>query len=459
MKPHHVLFSLLFVTLGVLASSAVMQPVAHTTQNSGEAAMPSPTTVALMTGFNYGDPLPDAPELAPRGPYRVGVRTLTVTHPDQVDVVRRRQGEAEARYDRPLTLEIWYPAEVGSGQIELTTYQDVLPATDTEPALPFSFSGRALDDATPDASGGPYPLVIVAHGYPGSRVQMTYLTENLASKGYVVVAIDHTESTFADQDAFQSTLYHRPLDIRFTLDTLAAMHTDDTFLRGLVDADRTGIIGYSMGGYGALNAAGAGYNRVLQGFAGDFTAPLLADDPAYQAAQDDRIRAVVAVAPFGGDLQAAGAPGLSFWDDAGLAGLRVPTLFAVGTLDDVSQYETGVRRLYEQTVNSDRYLLIFENARHNIGSNPPPPEATAYTNYERYSEPAWDKRRINNIMQHFVTAFLGIQLQGREEYRRYLAVATEPGESAPIAGADWIGFPARAAVGLRLEHTPPVDQG
>jgi predicted dienelactone hydrolase len=47
-----------------------------------------------------------------------------------------------------------------------------------------------------------YPLVIVSHGYPGSRLQMSYLTENLASKGYVVVAIDHLESTRADKAGF-----------------------------------------------------------------------------------------------------------------------------------------------------------------------------------------------------------------------------------------------------------------
>jgi hypothetical protein len=34
---------------------------------------------------------------------------------------------------------------------------------------------------------------------------MTYLTENLASKGYVVAAIDHTDSVFGAQAAFVST--------------------------------------------------------------------------------------------------------------------------------------------------------------------------------------------------------------------------------------------------------------
>lgn len=410
--------------------------------------------------FVYGDPLPDAPELAPRGAYQVGVRTLQVTNPDQIDVLRRLGGEADARYDRTLTLEVWYPAVIPADQTALTEYQDVLPASVAEAAVPFSFAGRALRDAEPDLSGAAYPLIVVSHGYPGSRVQLSYLDENLASKGYVVVAIDHTESTFADTDAFQSTLYNRPLDIRFTIDQMTQMSADsadnESFLKGLADTDHIGLIGYSMGGYGSLNVVGAGYNAVLSGFVGPFASNLLAGNPDYIAAHDDRIKAVVALAPFGADLTVAGAPGLSFWDDEGLAGVEVPVLFIVGDQDDVAGYEKGVRRIFDGTINSDRYLLTFVNARHNVGGNPPPAAATSYENWERYSEPAWDKRRINNIVQHFATAFLGVQLQGQSDYQRYLAIATEPGADVP-SGTAWVGFPVRAAVGLRLEHAAAAE--
>jgi predicted dienelactone hydrolase len=58
----------------------------------------------------------------------------------------------------------------------------------------------------PDAAPGPYPLLIVSHGYPGNRFLLSHLAENLASKGYVVASIDHTDSTYSDQAAFASTL-------------------------------------------------------------------------------------------------------------------------------------------------------------------------------------------------------------------------------------------------------------
>ena len=80
------------------------------------------------------------------------------------------------------------------------------------PLIPFKFKGRASRDVTPNQSNGPYPLIIVSHGYTGSRLMFTYLTENLASKGYVVVSIDHTDSTFQDAKDFSSTLLNRSID-------------------------------------------------------------------------------------------------------------------------------------------------------------------------------------------------------------------------------------------------------
>ncbi|MHB2264110.1 hypothetical protein [Aliihoeflea sp. PC F10.4] len=47
---------------------------------------------------------PDAPELSPHGDLPIGVRTIEVTNPDQLDIVNM-SGGGEPRYDRALTLE------------------------------------------------------------------------------------------------------------------------------------------------------------------------------------------------------------------------------------------------------------------------------------------------------------------------------------------------------------------
>lgn len=59
--------------------------------------------------FINGDPLPDAPELAVRGEFKVGVRTITLVNRDQIDILNAKGGN-EPKYDRSLKLEIWYPA-------------------------------------------------------------------------------------------------------------------------------------------------------------------------------------------------------------------------------------------------------------------------------------------------------------------------------------------------------------
>ncbi|MFD2934887.1 alpha/beta hydrolase family protein [Spirosoma flavum] len=404
-------------------------------------------------GFINGDLLPNAPELATRGSYGVGVRTMNLIHPGQLDVLHGSQGKYPL-YDRRLRVEIWYPASIVANKQPTVTYESTLGrANDPKrPLKPFTFLGRAARDAKPDPSGGAYPLVIVSHGYPGSRLLLTYLTENLASKGYVVVAIDHTESTYGDLAGFPSTLLNRSLDDGFVLNELARLSgkASTSFLAGLVNPDNTALIGYSMGGYGALNVAGAGYSPQALKMFGQLTGGSTALEartqasPTYKASLDSRIKAVVAFAPWGMER--------GVWDATGLSALTLPTLLVAGSKDDVSGYEKGIKAIYEGAVNADRYLLTYVNARHNVAPNPPPlasmlPGASV-EDYMHYAEPAWNEHRINNINQHFVTAFLGIHLKGID-YKKYLDL---PG---PEAAEGWPGFKARMAVGLEMRHAKP----
>ncbi|WP_229420858.1 alpha/beta hydrolase family protein [Pseudoduganella albidiflava] len=404
----------------------------------------------------YGDARPDAPELAARGSLPVGVRTVVIENKDQLDILNASASRPDPRYSRKLKLEVWYPGRLAPGEREHVMYTDVLgsgPGNPARPNTPFQFAGRAARDAAPLPAAAParYPLVIVSHGYPGSRLQMSYLTENLASKGYVVVAIDHAESTRADKAGFPSTLLNRPLDDLFVLRSVArwAEAGSGHFLAGLVDTDSTALVGYSMGGYGVLNVVGAGLSADAVAFVpGGGLAVHQRGNPEYDARRDPRIKAVVAFAPWGG----AG----KIWDDAGLAGVRTPTLFIAGDQDDISGYKDGVLRLFQGLVHADRYLLTYRGARHNTAPNPPPPAAAAagLEEFMAYAEPAWDSRRINNINQHFVTAFLGVTLKG-QPLQSYLDLPPLPaGGTAGPDTAAWKGFPKRSAVGLELQHLP-----
>ncbi|MGB5556107.1 MAG: dienelactone hydrolase family protein [Flavobacteriaceae bacterium] len=411
------------------------------------------TSSVFSQTFLYGDPLPDAPELAMRGDFNIGVRTMELVHKDQIDILNSQKGN-DPLYDRPLTVEVWYPAEYPTGAEAMTTYEDVMGTRgDTlRPLIPFSFKGRALRNAEPITHTSAFPLVIVSHGYVGSRYLMTYLTENLASKGYVVVAIDHTDSTFNDANAFYSTLLNRPKDIRFVLNEIARLGaaTSDSYLKGMIDSTNIAIVGYSMGGYGVLNVAGAGYSDGLTqffgGMAGGSTAINVhaASNPEYQKMQDPRIKAVVAFAPWGMER--------GVWDAEGLKGLKTPTLFVAGSQDDISGYEKGIKAIYAGAIHSDRYLLTYINARHNVAPNPPPAEALApglhLDEYYRYAEPSWDQRKINNINQHFVTAFLGIHLK-QKAYGKYFDIPENSNDQ------NWNGFKPRSSTGMELLHSQP----
>ncbi|HSL85955.1 MAG TPA: alpha/beta fold hydrolase, partial [Bacteroidales bacterium] len=370
----------------------------------------------------------------------------------QVDILNFKEG-TEPTYDRTLKLEIWYPASFSDGEKEFLTYEEErpVPKDPERKVIRYNFSGRASRDATPDTKHGAFPLVIVSHGYVGSRLLLTYLTENLASKGYVVAAIDHMESTYSDAGGFQSTLLNRSRDILFVLNQIADLSrpASNSFLAGLADANNTGLIGYSMGGYGVLNAAGAGYSQNLVNMFGTMTGgskaieALCINNPAFKGMHEHRIKAVVAFAPWGMQL--------NIWDSEGLKGLEVPLFFVAGSLDDISGYEKGTKSIFEGAVSSDRYLLTYINARHNVAPNPPPAESLEpglfFDFYYHYAEPAWDQRRINNINQHFVTAFLGVYLKN-QDFRQYLDLPENSNTGK------WNGFRPRTSVGLELLHSP-----
>ncbi|MEX0288740.1 MAG: alpha/beta hydrolase family protein [Flavobacteriaceae bacterium] len=404
--------------------------------------------------FVYGDALPDAPELSKSGDYQIGVRTLNVVNPQQIDILNSKDGQ-DPLYDRRLILEIWYPAAAKNNDRTIDYDELMGTAGDSlRPLIPFKFKGRAIRDALPKRDVGSFPLVIVSHGYVGSRYLMTYLTENLASKGYIVVAIDHTDSTFRDANAFQSTLLNRAKDIKFVLNKMADLGTSESedLLAGIIDTSNTAILGYSMGGYGVLNVAGAGYSDALTGFFSGMTggstaiSALAASNSDYQSSGDQRIKAVVAFAPWG---MARGV-----WDAEGLKGLNTPTFFIAGSEDDISGYENGIKAIYNGAINAERYLLTYKNARHNVAPNPPPPESLApglnIDEYYRYADSSWDQRKINNINQHFVTAFLGTYIKG-EDHSKYLNISEDSNEK------DWPGFKPRSSTGMELLHASPSN--
>jgi len=385
-----------------------------------------------------------APELAAYGPNDIGVRTIQVTDRNRPDVLNTKEGEPIARYDRTLTLEVWYPATLAAGQKPGGEYRIITFDADVTATI----YGKAVRDS--NVKPGTYPLVIISHGYPGNRYLMSHMGENLASKGFVVVAIDHKDSTPDDLKAFSSTLYNRSFDQLFVLNEIDRLSKpgSGSFLAGAVDASRTGIIGYSMGGYGVVNVIGGGYSAASVASQAAPPNKMLADrgaaNPAYQKARDPRIKAAIAIGPWG--MQGG------FWDAEGLKGIRTPVMFVAGSNDTTSGYEKGTRAIFEGAVHADRYLLTFINANHNAAAPMPAPvevltkPGLTQRIFDYYNDPVWDNVRMNNIFDHFATAYFSVHLKGEQDKQAYLDL--EP------SGKDgsWKGFKRNTAVGLTLEH-------
>ena len=399
---------------------------------------------------------PDAPELAQHGDHVIGVRTMTFTDAGRADVVNTPDDGDIPTYDREITVEVWYPAAEGTEPGG--TYPTILRDGETQTTL----TGMAARDAAP--AEGTFPLIVISHGYPGNRFLMSHLGENLASKGYVTASIDHPDSTYDDMGKFTSTLVNRPLDQAFVMKSLTDL---DDEVGALIDDSNIGLIGYSMGGYGALIFGGGGLSQ---------EAITRAEPAAFVAAQDlldqnatgseeltalinPDLKAIIAIGPWGRNRD--------FFDAESLKGLEKPLMLIAGGVDDVSQYD-AIRQIFDETTGTDRYLLTFENANHNAAAPMPAPsesyamsEKLGYAPFSHYADAVWDNVRMNNILQHFATAFMDEHLKGEAENAEYLdviEVAQDGVYSMDDAGQPkedntyWKGFGDRTAAGLRMEH-------
>lgn len=103
----------------------------------------------------------------------------------------------------------------------------------------------------------PYPLLVYSHGFSSNHQEGAYLAEQLASLGYVVVAVDYPlTNTFAAGGPDVKDVVNQPADVSFLIDTLLAAGSDANHpLYGMIDAGRIGVTGISLGGMTSTMAA------------------------------------------------------------------------------------------------------------------------------------------------------------------------------------------------------------
>ncbi|WP_285474874.1 lipase [Actinoplanes sp. NBRC 101535] len=225
---------------------------------------------------------------APTGAFAVGRESLHL-------VDRSRADPWVPGNRRELMVSMFYPAatEAGPPARYLTTAEAQLfiedrGVGDFVDAATLSGTRSAARESAPPRRGR-YPLVVLSPGFTLHRHTQTHLAEELASRGYVVAAIDHayesSGTTFpggrtlgcvacdiaaeADVTVYPQVSAGRGRDASFVLDRLTGARPAWRHA-GLIDRTRIGMAGHSIGG----NATGStmiGDQRVRAGINMDGT--------------------------------------------------------------------------------------------------------------------------------------------------------------------------------------------
>lgn len=196
----------------------------------------------------------------PNGCHPVGTRTIVLR---------------DSHRNRELLVTIWYPAAEATSTTAPYMDQKTADALAEEWKLQPGFQHLVRTHASPAgaiAADGPFPVVLLEHGSSVVPAIYTVLAEGLASSGFVVVATNHPPdsliSVFPDGHVSKFTPYWPAeadrrsqgvaigkfaeevlvADVRFVLDQLQQMNSQDHFWRGHLNLSKIGIVGHSMGG-------------------------------------------------------------------------------------------------------------------------------------------------------------------------------------------------------------------
>ncbi|MFC3383578.1 alpha/beta hydrolase family protein [Couchioplanes azureus] len=229
-------------------------------------------------------PVPRFPE--PSGPFAVGTTVVQWT-----DAARDEPGTPDAADRRSVVVQLWYPARPAAPDAPRAHYLGRTPAEARTvaagaadylgvPALLLSGPAGAHSHAVPGAAAadGRFPVVLFSPGLGGVRTQNTAWAEDLASRGYVVAAVDHPYDSaavvLADGRTVRTTVAAsgdpeeddkraagwravRAADLSFVLTQLGRLDRGELGhpLAGRLDTARAAATGHSLGGAAALRAA------------------------------------------------------------------------------------------------------------------------------------------------------------------------------------------------------------
>lgn len=265
---------LLIVVLGVVARPVGGRGPGGAARLWGKLAL---TALALATVAPWMLAWPVPSLVKPQGPYPVGTEIYR-----WVDDARPEEATDAPDDRRNVIVQAWYPSDGTAGEPALP-YIDGLgrlpPRVTLLPSGLMKHFGKIETHAETAArvSGDKplWPVVLLGPGYGAPRAFYTGLATALASRGYVVLALDHpyegavvelADGTIAttierrlDNDPgmvrfMRGRLDLRVADIRFVMDQLGRPEAMGPRLAGRLDLNRIASTGHSLGGAAAALA-------------------------------------------------------------------------------------------------------------------------------------------------------------------------------------------------------------
>ena len=243
--------------------------------------------ILFSLGLNLVFPLYDIP--TPSGQYLVGTQSFILED-------ESREENYGPEDSRRFKIQFWYPTDEVEGYELVPWLEDgkmVSRGLATDTGLPYFvldhtalIMSNSYKNAPLSNDLAQYPVIVISHGWRGFRNLHTDLAEDLASKGYIVISIDHTygsvATVFDDDTAFvnyealpsrnetnnfieyaNQLVYTYAGDIAYTLDYLESLNLGITssMFEGKLDLDKIGLVGHSTGG-GANVAAALNDTRI-----------------------------------------------------------------------------------------------------------------------------------------------------------------------------------------------------
>jgi predicted dienelactone hydrolase len=168
---------------------------------------------ALSCLLQMAWPVASLAQNAPLGDgYPVGIRQLDYFDPDQGG--------------RHLAVAVFYPA--------------VVRDPSTKPfVMPFFAHVRIYKDAEPTLERAKHPLVVFSHGRGSNGLSYAWFAEFLASRGYIVAALNHYRANTYDSTIayLANKLWQRPFDVGLVISFLLK----DPFWGAYIDDGRIGV--------------------------------------------------------------------------------------------------------------------------------------------------------------------------------------------------------------------------